>query len=175
MSRTHGESFLKTSLQASTAHMQAVAIARHMLGIYNTFSPSPSFLLFDRGADRQEHTRPHAHCSSHTCVHSAQIRAHKGHEHQWRESQWECKSIRRTHKQPHVHRQTDVRCNLPTLNTLKNTTRHLTAVPGWRKKKWRGNVLQLGAHSWIWKQVPLPTYTRSALSMQEPTGDGDEN
>lgn len=77
MSRTHRESFLKTSLQASTVHMQAVAIARHMLGIYNTFSPSPSFLLFDRGADRQEHTRPHAHCSSHTCVHSAQIRAHK--------------------------------------------------------------------------------------------------
>lgn len=66
MSRTHGESFLKTSLQASTVHMQAVAIARHMLGIYNTFSPSPSFLLFDRGTDRQEHTRPHAHCSPHT-------------------------------------------------------------------------------------------------------------
>lgn len=135
MSRTHGEPFLKTSLQASTVHMQAVAIARHMLGIYNTFSPSPSFLLFDRGADRQEHTRPHAHCSSHTCVHSAQIRAHKGREHQWRESRWECKGIGRTHKQPHVHRQTDVRGNLPTLNTLKNTTRHLTAVPGWGGKK----------------------------------------
>lgn len=46
MSRTHEESFLKTSLQASTVHMQAVAIARHMLGIYNTFSPPPhSFCL----------------------------------------------------------------------------------------------------------------------------------
>lgn len=85
-SRTHGESFLKTSLQASTVHMQAVEIARHMLGIYNTFSPSPSFLLFDRSTDRQEHTRPHAHCSPHTCVHSAQIRPHKGRQHQWRES-----------------------------------------------------------------------------------------
>lgn len=39
------------------------------------------------------------------------------------------------HKQPHIHRQTDVQGNLPTLNTLKNTTRHLTAVLGWRGGK----------------------------------------
>ncbi len=163
MSRTHGESFLKTSLQASTVHMQAVAIARHMLSIYNTFSPSPSFLLFDHGADRQEHTRPHAHCSSYTCVHSAQIRAHKGREHQWRESRWECKSIRRSHKQPHIHRQADVRGNLPTLNTLKNTTRHLTAVPGWRKKNGEGTFCS-SEHTAGYGNKSLSQHTHARLS-----------
>lgn len=110
-SRTHGESFLKTSLQASTVHMQAVEIARHMLGIYNTFSPSPSFLLFDRSTDRQEHTRPHAHCSPHTCVHSAQIRPRKGRQHQWRESRENAKASR---TQTAAHTQTNRCARQPT-------------------------------------------------------------
>lgn len=139
MSRTHGESFLKTSLQASTVHMQAVAISRHMLGIYNTFSPSPSFLLFDRGTDRQEHTRPRAHCSPHTwfiqcrygCIKDSNING---------ESHDENAKASHAHKQPHIHRQTDVQGNLPTLNTLKNTSRHLTAVPGWWKKNEEGTI-----------------------------------
>lgn len=81
----------------------------------------------------------------------------------------------------HVNsRQTDVQGNLPTLNTLKNTTRHLTAVPGWEEEEKKKKHSQLGAHSWIWKQVPLPNIhtharVRSARSMQEPAGEGDEN
>lgn len=168
MSRTHGESFLKTSLQASTVHMQAVAIARHMLGIYNTFSPSPSFLLFDRGADRQEHTRPRAHCSPHTWFIQRRYGRIKDSKING-ESHGENAKASHSHKQPHIHRQTDVQGNLPTLNTLKNTTRHLTAVPGWWGKKTKRQ--RFAARSTQLDMETTPSPNIHALSSQHAGTD----
>ncbi len=167
MSRTHGESFLKTSLQASTVHMQAVAIARHMLGIYNTFPPPPhSFCLI---APQTARSTPDRMLTVHRI--RALIQHRYGHikdaningENHGENAKASCTQTSRCARQP-TH--------------PKHFKKHFETPDScsWLEgRKWRGNVLQLGAHSWIWKQVPLPTYTRSALSMQEPTGDGDEN
>lgn len=86
MSTAHVESFLKTSPQASAVHMQAVGIAGHMPGIYNTFSPSPSFLLFvhRQNATQTARSTPDRMLAVY-CIRAfiQQTRAHKGRERQW--------------------------------------------------------------------------------------------
>lgn len=179
MSTAHVESFLKTSPQASTVHMQAVGIAGHMPGIYNTFSPSPSFLLFvhRQNATRTARSTPDRMLAVY-CIRAfiQQTHAHEGCELRWTpmKRMTEIGSRGESHCEGNLHTQTDV-ARQPThpkcFKTLWDTWQLFLA---WGKNEREDS--QLRAHSWIRKQVPLPSVCgmhmcACCLSMYKMTGD----
>lgn len=126
MSTAHVESFLKTSPQASTVHMQAVGIAGHMPGIYNTFSPSPSFLLFvhRQNATRTARSTPDRMLAVY-CIRAfiQQTHAHEGCELRWTpmKRMTEIGSRGESHCEGNLHTHKQMwQGNLPTLNALKH-------------------------------------------------------